>query len=120
MVHAYRLFTAEDGDSHVERGSFDAAALIKTETLQFRETPAHSSKHLHTAPVAQFIIMLTGVVEFRTRGSETFTTYPGDVLLVADTTGSGHAWKVIGEAAWTRACVVFSADEDAAFIRGLA
>ena len=115
MVQAYRLFTGSDGDSHVDRGSFDAAALIKAETLQFRETPAQSSKELHTAPVAQFVIMITGVVEFRTRGAETFTTYPGDVLLVADTTGSGHAWRVIGEAAWTRACVVFSTSEDARF-----
>ena len=116
MVQAYRLSTGSDGDSHVERGSIDAAALIHAETLQFRETPAQTSKELHTAPVAQFVIMLTGVVEFTTRGAETFTTYPGDVLLVADTTGSGHAWHVIRDDAWTRACVVFSANERVEFI----
>ena len=108
MVNAYRLVTGADGHSHVQRGSINADVLIAATTLQFRESPASSSKGLHTAPVPQYVITLTGVAEFTTSGGETFRAYPGDVLLVTDTTGSGHAWRIVGKDAWKRACVVFS------------
>lgn len=115
MVNAYRLFTGADGHSHVHRGTIQADVLIRAATLQFRESPESSSKCLHTAPVPQYVLMLTGIVEFSTSGGETFRTYPGDVLLVSDTTGSGHAWRIIGKDAWKRACVVFSDVSDAYF-----
>jgi quercetin dioxygenase-like cupin family protein len=116
MFNAYRLYTGSDGESHVERGSVSTDVIIQADTLQLRETDAHASKGLHTAPVPQYILMLSGVVEFTTRVGETFTTYPGDMLLVEDTTGSGHSWRVVGQYSWKRACVVFSPDADTKFI----
>ncbi len=115
MINAYRLFTGPDGDSHMERGSISADVVLNAETIQFRETPAHSSKGLHTAPVPQYVVMLTGIVEFSTQSGETFTTHAGDVLLVADCTGSGHAWRVIGDDPWKRACVISSPVADTYF-----
>ena len=111
----FRLFTGTDGDSHVQRGIVSAAQL-KATSIEFRETPANSAKGLHTAPVSQYVIMLTGVVEFTTLGGDTFTTYPGDVLLVADLTGSGHGWRIIGEDSWSRACIIFPSDADPCFV----
>ena len=116
MIKAYRLFTGPDGDSYVERGTINADAFLNAASIEFRETPAYSSKDLHTAPVPQYVIMLTGVVEFTTRGGAIFTTYPGNVLLVADTTGSGHGWRVIGDDPWQRACIVFTPDANTYFI----
>ena len=114
MFIAYRFFTGADGDSHVERGSV-SALVIGAESLQFRESPAHASKDFHAAPVPQYVIILTGVVELTTRSGATCTTHPGDVLLMTDTTGSGHAWRVVGDVPWTRACVVLSSEADFQF-----
>lgn len=33
-----------------------------------------------------------GTLEFTTRDGETFVLRPGEVLLAADTTGTGHRW----------------------------
>ena len=90
MIKAYRLFTGPDGDSHVEHGHVSTDALLNVESIQFREAPAHSSKDWHNAPIPQYVLTLAGVIEFSTRCGETFTMYPGEVLLALDHTGSGH------------------------------
>ena len=116
MIYAYRLFTGSDDDSHLQRGHIPADAFISAGTVQFRETPAGTSRGLHAAPAPQCVLMLTGVVEFTTQSGETFTTHPGDVLLVTDCSGSGHAWRVIGDEPWKRACVTFGSLADDLFI----
>ncbi len=107
MIRAYRLYTGADGNSHVERGSVRGDALVQAESILFKETPAHSSLNWHNDPFPQYVITLSGVLEFRTRGGETFTIRPGDVLLALDHTGSGHEWRLIDDQPWKRAYVVF-------------
>ena len=48
-----------------------------------------------------------GTLEFTTRDGETFILHPGDVLLAADTTGSGHRWRLIDDQPWRRVYVGF-------------
>ena len=70
--------------------------------LHFEETAAGSALDWHTAPRAQYVITLSGTLEFTTRDDETFLLRPGDVLLAADTTGSGHRWRLIDDQPWLR------------------
>ena len=55
--------------------------------MQFKETAPHSSLSWHNDPVPQYVLTLAGILEFTTRSGETFTIYPGDVLLATDHTG---------------------------------
>jgi quercetin dioxygenase-like cupin family protein len=55
----------------------------------------------------RYVITLSGVLEFTTKGGETFTLRPGDVLVAEDHTGSGHKWRMINDEPWRRAYVVY-------------
>jgi quercetin dioxygenase-like cupin family protein len=116
MIRAYRIYTGPDGNSHVARGRIDAGAMIKGESIQFKETPAHSSFNWHNDPTPQYVLTLAGVLEFTTVGGESFTIYPGDVLLAADHTGSGHKWRLINDEPWKRAYVIFTEGADTHFV----
>jgi quercetin dioxygenase-like cupin family protein len=116
MIRAYRLYTGSDGNSHVVRGSVSGGALVEAESILFKETPAHSSFDWHNDPVPQYVLTLAGVLEFTTKGGETFTIHPGDVLLAVDHTGSGHKWRLINDEPWKRAYVVFKEGADTHFI----
>ena len=89
------------------RGSVSGGALVEAESILFKETPAHSSFDWHNDPIPQYVITLSGVLEFTTLDGETFTIHPGDVLLVTDHTGSGHKWRLVNDDPWKRAYVVF-------------
>jgi quercetin dioxygenase-like cupin family protein len=120
VIAAYRLYTGPDGHSHVERGSIAPGALIAAESILFKETPAHSSLDWHNDPIPQYVITLSGVLEFETRGGETFTLRPGEVLLAVDDTGSGHKWRLINDEPWKRAYIVFRTGADLQFVPGAA
>jgi hypothetical protein len=55
-----------------------------------------------TAPLVQYVITLSGTLEFTTRDGETFVLRPGEVLLAADTTGTGHRWRLVDNQPWRR------------------
>ncbi len=116
MVRAYRLYTGSDGNSHVEQGCISDNALVAAESILFKETPAHSSYDWHNDPIPQYVITLSGVLEFSTKTGETFTLHPGDVLLAVDNTGTGHKWRLINDEPWKRAYVVFKAGSDTHFL----
>ena len=107
MIRAYHLYTGPDGNSHVVRGSISNGALVDADSILFKETPAHSSFDWHDAPALQYVITLSGVLEFTTLGGETFTIHPGEILLAEDSTGSGHKWRLMNDEPWKRAYVVF-------------
>ncbi len=43
-------------------------------------------------------------------------TYPGEVLLRVDHTGSGHKWPLINDEPWKRAYVIFKPCADTYFV----
>jgi quercetin dioxygenase-like cupin family protein len=75
-------------------------------SIYFKESPPHSSLDWHDAPERQYVITLSGAIEFTTRDGETFVLRPGDVLLASDNVGSGHKWRLIDDQPWRRAYVV--------------
>ncbi len=106
MIRAYQLSTGPDGHSHVIRGSIVESEMSDVETIHFKETPPHSSLDWHTAPTTQYVITLSGVLEFIMHSGEMFTIEPGDVLIALDTVGSGHKWRLVNDQPWKRAYVV--------------
>jgi quercetin dioxygenase-like cupin family protein len=107
MIKAYSLQTGEDGHSHVTIGSIVDNEVVAAESVLFEETPANSSLDWHNAPTTQYVITLSGVLEFVAHGGETFTIKPGDILVAKDTTGSGHKWRLIDDQPWKRLYVAF-------------
>ncbi|HET9030052.1 MAG TPA: cupin domain-containing protein [Candidatus Aquilonibacter sp.] len=108
MIHAFRLFTGPDNASHVEEGVLheDPAAVT---TMHVKETPAHSAFDWHNDPEPQYVITLSGTLEFTTRDGEQFTLRPGDVLIAQDHVGTGHKWRLIDDQPWRRAYVALAA-----------
>jgi len=116
MIRAYRLYTGPDGNSHVMRGTVNEGTLVDTASIHFKETAPHSAFDWHNDPIPQYVITLSGVLEFTTVGGETFTIHPGDVLVAEDHTGSGHKWRLVNDEPWKRAYVIFKQGADTQFV----
>ncbi|GAB4055460.1 cupin domain-containing protein [Catellatospora paridis] len=110
MIRLVRLFTGPDGRSHVEESAMRLDALgpdaatgwLATTSARFQQSPSGSELSWHDAPRRQYVVTLTGTLEFTTRDGETFRLGPGDVLLAEDTTGGGHRWRLLDDQPWTR------------------
>lgn len=104
MIRCVRIWTAEDGDSRFEEGAIDLpkgergdvlSGNFTAASISFRETRSGGAFAWHDAPTRQFVITLSGTLDFQTRKGEHFTIRPGDILLAEDTTGTGHSWKLV-------------------------
>jgi quercetin dioxygenase-like cupin family protein len=115
MIRAFRLFTGPDGDSHVTQGSIRPDVFVNATSIHFKETAAHSDYDWHNDPIPQYVLTLSGILEFTTRGGETFTLHPGEVLVAEDHTGTGHKWRLLNDAPWRRAYIIFATGADTQF-----
>ena len=116
MITAYKIYTGEDGHSHFVKGKVLDNYLTNALQIRFRETPPFSSYDWHPAPTIQYVISLTGTLEFTVHSGETFVLRPGEILIAMDTTGSGHTWRLIDDQPWKRAYVTFDADKEMLFV----
>lgn len=116
MIRAYHLYTGADGNSHFKRGSISEGALVKADRTLFKETAPNSSFDWHNAPVPQYVITLSGILEFTTKTGESFTIHPGDVLLATDNTGTGHKWRLLNDEPWKRIYIIFQENADTHFV----
>jgi quercetin dioxygenase-like cupin family protein len=81
---------------------------IMASSISFRETRSGGTFAPHDAPARQFVITLSGTLEFKTVKGEIFTIRPGDILLAEDTTGTGHSWRLVDDQPWRRAYVILA------------
>jgi quercetin dioxygenase-like cupin family protein len=116
MIKAWYLFTGPDGNSHVRAGTISNGALVAAQSVLFKETPAHSSFDWHNDPIPQYVLTLSGILEFTMAGGKTFVIHPGEVLIAVDHTGTGHKWRLINDDPWIRAYVVFKPGADLHFM----
>src|SRR3954447_22567354 len=125
MIRCVRLWTGQDGASHVEVGALDlnpgrnadlVSAAMPAVHVTVEETAGGGALAWHTAPVRQLVVTLTGTLRFSTRDGEEFTLNPGDVLLAEDTEGSGHQWQLIGTDPWRRMYVVLAPAAEVPFV----
>jgi quercetin dioxygenase-like cupin family protein len=105
-IRAYKLYTGPEHASHALEGTIDERDRTDVIAIHFKETPAHSSGDWHVSPESQYVITLSGTLEFTTRDGETFVVRPGDVLLSEDNVGTGHKWRLIDDQPWRRSYVV--------------
>ena len=114
-----RLYTGEDGESHFETTTMDMHAhgdvvtmsdLMDCHEVQFAETSSGGGYDWHTAPRRQFVITLSGTLEFESRTGDTQMIKPGDILLAEDTTGGGHKWRLVDDQPWRRCYVHLEPD----------
>lgn len=127
MIECVRLWTGADNQSHFERGAIDLAAGARGDFLSgkmgavsvsLQETNTGGTFEWHTAPARQFVITLSGTLDFVTREQEHFVLKPGIVLLAEDTAGGGHSWKLIDQEPWRRIYVVLAPGVNVPFKAG--
>jgi quercetin dioxygenase-like cupin family protein len=115
-IRAFKLYTGSDNASHVLEGTIDEKARTDVIAIHFKETPAHSSYDWHPDPEPQYVISLSGTLEFTTPSGETFVLRPGDVLLAEDNVGTGHKWRLIDDQPWRRAYIVLKPGAKDSFV----
>ncbi|MET4896435.1 hypothetical protein RN629_04565 [Sphingomonadaceae bacterium jetA1] len=115
-IHAFRLYTGPDGNSHVEEGTVTPGVPSKVEKIHFKTTAARSHFDWHNDPEPQYVLTLSGTLKFATRTGESFTLRPGDVLVAEDHTGTGHNWVMQGDQPWNRAYVVLAQGAQTSFV----
>ncbi|MNV59099.1 hypothetical protein D3C71_1515040 [compost metagenome] len=125
MFRCVRIWTDREGNSEFEEGFVELpkgergdalSAVFKSASISFRETAPGGAYEWHPAPIRQFVLTLSGTLEFETKRKERFTIRPGDILLAEDTTGSGHRWKLLGDDPWRRAYVILADGIQSGFV----
>jgi quercetin dioxygenase-like cupin family protein len=76
MIRCVHLKTGADGRSHVEYNTIPLGIVQQATAVHFEETPAGSVLDWHFAPHVQYVITLSGTLEFTTRDGETFVLRP--------------------------------------------
>ena len=113
-IRLVRIFTGDDGQSHfsvgeIERNETEALNAIskgeQAQTISFEETAAGASLDWHNAPHRQYVITLSGRLEFETRTGARQVVESGDILLAEDTSGGGHRWRLVDDQPWRRVYV---------------
>ena len=126
MIRCVRIWTGEDGNSLFEEGMIALpkgergdilSEVVATSSISFRETKSGGTFAPHDAPTRQFVITLSGTLEFETATGATFLIRPGDILLAEDTTGTGHSWKLMDDKPWRRAYAIVGADTAVPFVK---
>jgi len=95
-IETWRIGTKEHG-----HGTF-VSDLIECHSIRIAETEPGGSYDWHPAPRKQYVITLTGTVEFTFGHGDILIVKPGDVFLANDLEGEGHKWCILGDDPWRR------------------
>jgi quercetin dioxygenase-like cupin family protein len=88
---------------------------VQAVSIAMQETTSGGAFDWHTAPARQFVITLSGTLEFYTRSQKHFILNPSTLLLAEDTAGGGHSWKLIDQEPWRRIYVVLAPGAEVSF-----
>ena len=110
MPTILRIYTGDDGLSHMEEvtpafesfvdteGAYGEGTPMEAATgITFRLSPAGYFLDWHTAPRRQYAITITGEAEIQASDGTVKRLVPGDILLAEDLTGRGHTTRVLGD-----------------------
>lgn len=90
-----------------QRGDF-LSHKMDAVSISLQETESGGSFDWHTAPARQFVITLSGTLDFVTREEKHFRLDPSILLLAEDTAGGGHSWQLVNQEPWRRIYVVLA------------
>tara|TARA_B100000029_G_scaffold446642_1_gene467926 strand:+ start:377 stop:712 length:336 start_codon:yes stop_codon:yes gene_type:complete len=96
-----RIYTGDDGQSHLEQMELPAEGLHRVATkagedLVFRKSVENSFSDWHNPSRRQYLFIVDGRMEVSVADGTAMQFGPGDVLLAEDMTGQGHVTKSIG------------------------
>ena len=110
MRHILRIYSGDDGQSHIEEVPLpmqpftdtegahgEGTPLQHTTGIAFRVSPPGYLLSWHCAPRRQYSITLAGEAEIEVGDGTVRRIGPGDVLLAEDLTGQGHITRGVGE-----------------------
>jgi quercetin dioxygenase-like cupin family protein len=126
MIRCVRIWTGDEGNSLFEEGVIDLSKgdrgdvlsdKVAASSISYRETKSGGAFARHDAPTRQYVITLSGTLEFKTATGATFTINTGDILLAEDMAGTGHSWRLTDDQPWRRAYVIIGPDVVAPFIK---
>lgn len=92
----YRLYTGEDGQSHMEENYKPPQQVENGPGLTWRHHESGNFIDWHIAPRKQYLITLSGQVEIGLGDGTVYTLGAGDAMLAEDLTGQGHTTKAVG------------------------
>ncbi|MFC1986884.1 cupin domain-containing protein [Chloroflexota bacterium] len=99
-----RLYTGPDGESHFDDtgipiegdgGIMRRSQLMKATGVRFSETDSGYKRDWHNASPRQLVIMLEGEGEIEVGDGTKHRFGPGNIVLIEDTTGRGHIFRVV-------------------------
>ena len=104
MMQVIRVYTGEDGESHLEElelpyekiANAERTAMEGASGIQFRRVASGDFQDFHVAPRRQYVITLQGQAEIGLGYGTVDIFNAGDVLLADDLTGRGHTTKAVG------------------------
>tara|TARA_B100000809_G_scaffold91584_1_gene90068 strand:- start:2071 stop:2403 length:333 start_codon:yes stop_codon:yes gene_type:complete len=91
----YRVFAESDGESHIEELKLadhpELGSMTNISEVKVQEFDGSRNMPLHPLPERRLIIHLSGEVEITTSDGAKQLFRAGDVRLMDDVTGKGHA-----------------------------
>ena len=91
----YRVFAGSDGESHIEELRLEdhpeLGAMMNVSKVRVQEFDGTRDMDFHPLPERRLIIHLSGEVEITTSDGSKQVLRAGDVRLMDDVTGRGHA-----------------------------
>ena len=109
MPTIVRVYSGEDGQSHVAQEPLTLQPFVDTEGAYGEGTPLQNATGItsrvappgyvlkwHCAPRRQYTITLSGEAEIEVGDGTVKRIGPGDVVLAEDLTGQGHITRVVG------------------------
>lgn len=103
----YRLYTGDDGQSHMDERHMPPDTQGATSVVVRRQEPGYFIDW-HPAPRRQYIVTLRGQVEIGLGDGTVYTLGAGDMMLAEDLTGQGHTTRAVGEE--TRVSIAITLD----------
>ena len=105
-----RIYSDPDGETHFSDETLtfklvdyappappmSVSKNLNAESATFISSPPGWYGHWHPAPRRQFMLCLTGELEVEVSDGEKRRFLPGSVVYIQDTSGQGHASRVVG------------------------
>ena len=115
----FRVYSGEDGQSHIEEFNMSDADTFHFPTIEDEEMiPGHGLGVVfrrepmpgwHNCPRRQFVLVISGEAELGFGDGSTQRIGPGDICLMEDHTGQGHTTTAV-EVPWLSIQIPVSMD----------